>query len=266
MAMLACAWIARRAFGRLRRFRTKRAGDHGSTMPSRRSSSRPHVGIETTAGHPTSSCSTRRSRSRLISQIAVSSWATATSDGTTHGRPRSRLERGCLQRDAGRLRPGWAATDPLYSPVHLGHDRTSLKGVVRDNVGHAVALKWSMENGRLWDRRGRSLLGGIRHWLRGGTLGISLCAAARRLYGRAIPRKPVGTGPRGLLAGHRRASIQVLFTAPTAFRAIRKRRTHRASSGSTILSGTAGRCFLAGERTCDPDTLFWARDELRNTG
>jgi propionyl-CoA synthetase len=151
------------------------------------------------------------------------------------------------------------ATDPLYILYTSG--TTGLpKGVVRDNGGHAVALRWSMAN--VYDARP-----GDVYWAAsdvGWVVGHSYIVYAPLLTGCTTilyEGKPVGTPDAGafwrVIADH---GVRMLFTAPTAFRAIKK----EDPSGALLAEYDLSRfdyLFLAGERL-DPDTYHWAADLL----
>ena len=152
-----------------------------------------------------------------------------------------------------------AATDPLYI-LYTSGTTGEPKGVVRDNGGHAVALTWSMRN--LYD-----VAPGEVYWAAsdvGWVVGHSYIVYAPLLYGCTTvlyEGKPVGTPDPGafwrVIQDH---DVRVMFTAPTAFRAIKRDDPDAAYLESYDL-GNFRALFLAGER-CDPDTLHWAEQTL----
>lgn len=152
-----------------------------------------------------------------------------------------------------------AATDPLYILYTSGTTGVP-KGVLRDNGGHLVALKWSMKN-----------IYGVKpgevFWAAsdvGWVVGHSYIIYAPLFMGCTTvlyEGKPVGTPDPGafwrVISQHK---VSVMFTAPTAFRAIKREdpngefiRKYDLQHFRTL--------FLAGER-CDPNTLHWAREQL----
>ena len=152
-----------------------------------------------------------------------------------------------------------AATDPLYI-LYTSGTTGQPKGIVRDNGGHAVALKWTMRN--IYD-----VAPGEVYWAAsdiGWVVGHSYTIYAPLLHGCTTvvyEGKPVGTPDPGafwrVIAEH---DVAVMFTAPTAIRAIRQQDPDGSHLGAHDLSRFRA-LFLAGER-CDPDTLHWLEQRL----
>jgi propionyl-CoA synthetase len=151
------------------------------------------------------------------------------------------------------------STDPLYI-LYTSGTTGMPKGVVRDNGGHAVALKWSLRN--VYDMRPGEVFWAASDI--GWVVGHSYIVYAPLLLGCTsvlYEGKPVGTPDAGafwrVVSQH---GVNVLFTAPTALRAVKREdpaaelvRRHDLASLRSL--------FLAGERA-DPDTVRWCEEAL----
>jgi len=153
-----------------------------------------------------------------------------------------------------------AATDPLYI-LYTSGTTGMPKGVMRDNGGHAVAIHWSMKNiynietgDVFWSASDVGWVVGHSYII----YGPLLKGATTIIY----EGKPIGTPDAGafwrVISEHK---VKVLFTAPTAFRAIKKMDPTGSLLDQYDMSSFEA-LYLAGERL-DPDTYHWASDLLK---
>lgn len=150
--------------------------------------------------------------------------------------------------------------DPLYI-LYTSGTTGQPKGVVRHNGGHMVAIHWTMKN--IYN-----VNAGDVFWAAsdvGWVVGHSYICYGPLLAGCTtvvFEGKPIGTPDAGtfwrVIEDH---AVKVLFTAPTALRAIKREDPNGEHLGNYDLSGLQS-LFLAGERA-DPDTIKWAQKHLQ---
>ncbi|MCH2078142.1 MAG: propionyl-CoA synthetase [Rhodobacteraceae bacterium] len=134
------------------------------------------------------------------------------------------------------------------------------KGVVRPTAGHLVALNWTMKN--VYDMNPGEVFWAASDV--GWVVGHSYICYAPLIHGNTsivFEGKPVGTPDAGtfwrVIQDHK---VKALFTAPTAFRAIKRDDPKGTLVGDYDMSSLE--ClYLAGERA-DPDTIIWAQEKL----
>jgi propionyl-CoA synthetase len=152
-----------------------------------------------------------------------------------------------------------AATDPLYI-LYTSGTTGQPKGVVRDNGGHLVALKWTMKAIYNVDAGDVYWAASDVGWVVGHSYIVygPLFAGCTTIL---FEGKPVGTPDAGVfwrvISQHK---VKTMFTAPTAFRAIKREDPNAAEMKKYDLS-CFKTLFLAGERL-DPDTLHWAENSI----
>ncbi len=147
-----------------------------------------------------------------------------------------------------------SATDPLYI-LYTSGTTGKPKGVIRSNGGHSVAMKWSMDN--IYNAKAGDVFWAASDV--GWVVGHSYIVYAPLMNGCTTvlyEGKPVRTpNPGAFWRICDEYKVNILFSAPTAFRAIKKEDPNSQWIKKYDLSNLRS-VFVAGER-CDSDTLDW---------